>query len=78
LIADHIALTTLASHRIFLLMMSPLSLASQVLSVFSSTHVLHWGRRDWFPDHAPFILDDLRHGHWRIGAMLHRYHLCVE
>lgn len=40
LIADHIALTTLASHRLFLLMMYPLSLATQVLSAFSSNHVL--------------------------------------
>ena len=65
MIAGHTALTTLASHRLFLLILYPLSLASQVLSSFSSNHVLHWGSRDCFPEDAPFILDDLRHSHRR-------------
>jgi hypothetical protein len=43
MIADHTALTTLASHRLFLLILYPLSPVSQVLSSFSSNHVLHWG-----------------------------------
>lgn len=77
MIADHIALTTLASHRLFLLMMSPLSMASQVLSVFSSNHALHCGGRDWFPEDAPSIMDNLRHGHRWISAILHRFLLCV-
>jgi len=77
MIADHTALTTLTSHRLFLLILYPLSLASQVLSAFSSNHVLHWGSRDCFPEDAPFMLDDLRHGHRRISAMLPCFLLCV-
>jgi hypothetical protein len=42
MIADHIALTTLASHGLFLLIDVPtIPLAKQVLSDFSSNHVLH-------------------------------------
>lgn len=77
MIADHTALTTFASHRLFLLILYPLFLASQVLSVFSSNHVLHWGSRHCFPEDAPFILDDLQHGHRRISTMLYRFLLCI-
>src|SRR5713226_2031439 len=41
MIADHIASTTLASHVLFLPLMSPLSLANQFLSECPSNHVLH-------------------------------------
>ena len=54
MIADHTALTTLASHRFILLILYALSLASQAQSSFSSNHVFHWGRRDYFPDNPPF------------------------
>ncbi len=45
MIADHTALTTLAPHRLFLLMICPLSLVSQVLSAFSSNHVRYMWRQ---------------------------------
>jgi hypothetical protein len=49
-----------------------------VLSAFSSNHVLHWGSRDYFMIiHHLLILDDLRHGHRWISAMLHGFHLRV-
>src|SRR5467141_3614870 len=66
MIADHIALATLASHRLFLLDDVP-TIPGETGSIRTSLPTMSF----------TCILDDLRQGRRRIGAMLHRFLLRV-
>jgi hypothetical protein len=78
MIADHTALTTLASHRFILLILYALSLASRC-SPPSPPTISFTGDAEiiFLIIHHLFILDALRHDHGWISATLHGFRLRV-